>query len=100
VINLIYTRCTASCPLETAKLAQVQRLLAIGSGRTSSSTRSASIRRMTRRRRSRRTRSAFTSGRAGLFLTGKDEDVRLVSKKLGLSSAHRRGGLATGTSRP
>src|SRR5215470_2950597 len=26
-INLIYTRCTASCPLETAKLAQVQRLL-------------------------------------------------------------------------
>src|SRR5262245_27216940 len=27
VINLIYTRCTASCPLETAKLAQVQRLL-------------------------------------------------------------------------
>src|SRR6267143_1154396 len=27
VINLIYTRCSASCPLETAKLAQVQRLL-------------------------------------------------------------------------
>src|SRR5690242_10787973 len=27
VINLIYTHCSASCPLETAKLAQVQRLL-------------------------------------------------------------------------
>src|SRR5207244_12655421 len=26
-INLIYTHCSASCPLETAKLAQVQRLL-------------------------------------------------------------------------
>src|SRR5207248_10745848 len=26
-VNLVYTRCTASCPLETAKLAQVQRLL-------------------------------------------------------------------------
>src|SRR2546430_17339195 len=27
VINLVYTRCTASCPLETPKLAQGQRLL-------------------------------------------------------------------------
>jgi len=26
-VNLIYTHCTASCPLETAKMAQVQKLL-------------------------------------------------------------------------
>src|SRR5689334_15900932 len=28
VVNLIYTQCSSECPLETAKLAQVQRLLA------------------------------------------------------------------------
>src|SRR5712664_1293479 len=33
VINLIYTRCSASCPLETAKLVQVQRLLGDRVGR-------------------------------------------------------------------
>src|SRR3954447_17002045 len=26
-VNLIYTRCTASCPLKTAKLSQLQRLM-------------------------------------------------------------------------
>src|SRR5438105_15291565 len=26
-INLIYTRCSASCPLETAKLAQLQKIM-------------------------------------------------------------------------
>src|SRR5260370_36013993 len=33
VINFIYTKCSDSCPLETAKLAQVQRLLGERVGR-------------------------------------------------------------------
>ena len=48
-VNLVYTRCTASCPLETAKLAQVQRLLGDRSARTSISIPSASIRHTTPR---------------------------------------------------
>ena len=44
-INLIYTSCKDECPLETARLVQVQRLLGdrVGLVRTSFSTRSASI---------------------------------------------------------
>ena len=86
VINLIYTRCTASCPLETAKLAQVQRLLGDRVGKdvffysisidpthdTPEALKAYAER--------------FHVGPGWLFLTGKDEDVRLVSKKLGLSS--------------
>ena len=33
VINFIYTKCTDQCPMETAKLAQVQRLLGDRVGR-------------------------------------------------------------------
>ena len=86
VINLIYTRCTASCPLETAKLAQVQRLLgdrvgkdvffysiSIDPAHDTPDVLAAYARR-------------FHAGPGWLFLTGKEEDVRLVSKKLGLSS--------------
>ncbi len=54
-MNVIYTSCKDECPLETARLVQVQRLL---------------------------------GGRMGpgwLFLTGKEEDIKLATKKLGLS---------------
>src|SRR5690242_19467161 len=86
VINLIYTRCTASCPLETAKLAQVQRLLGDRVGKDvffysisidPTHDTPEALKAYARR---------FHVGPGWLFLTGKDEDVRLVSKKLGLSS--------------
>jgi protein SCO1 len=85
-VNLIYTRCTASCPLETAKLAQVQRLLggrpghdiffysiSIDPGHDSPQVLKAYA-------------EKFHAPPGWLFLTGKEEDIRLVSKKLGLSS--------------
>jgi len=86
VINLVYTRCTASCPLETAKLAQVQRLLGDRVGKDvffysisidpehdTPEVLEAYARR-------------FHVGPGWLFLTGKHEDIQLVSKKLGLAS--------------
>jgi protein SCO1/2 len=86
VINLIYTRCSASCPLETAKLAQVQRLLGDRVGKDvffySISIEPEHDTPEVLKAYAKR----FRAGPGWLFLTGKDEDIRLVSKKLGLSS--------------
>jgi len=86
VINLIYTRCTASCPLETAKLAQVQRLLG---GRVGKDVFFYSVS-IDPKHDTPEVLKAYTQrfhvGPGWLFLTGKDEDIQLVSKKLGLSS--------------
>lgn len=86
VVNLIYTHCTASCPLETAKLAQVQRLLGdrvgkdlffysitLDPARDTPEVLKAYA-------------SKFHTGPGWLFLTGKKEDIKLVSKQLGLTS--------------
>src|SRR2546421_1799303 len=85
-VNLVYTRCTASCPLETAKLAQVQRLLgdrvgkdiffysiSIDPGHDTPAVLKAYS-------------EKFHAGPGWLFLTGDEDDIKLVSKKLGLSS--------------
>ena len=85
-INLIYTRCSASCPLETAKMTQVQRILgdrvgkdvffysiSIDPGHDTPEALKAYMQK-------------FHVGPGWLFLTGKEEDIKLVAKKLGLSS--------------
>ena len=86
VINLVYTRCTASCPLETAKLAQVQRLLGHRVGKDvffysisiDPKHDTPEVLKAYARR--------FHVGPGWLFLTGKHEDIQLVNKKLGLAS--------------
>jgi protein SCO1 len=85
-VNLVYTRCTASCPLETAKLAQVQRLLGERVGKdvffySISIDPSHDTPRVLKAYAEK-----FHVGPGWLFLTGKEEDIRLVGKKLGLSS--------------
>jgi protein SCO1 len=83
VINFIYTQCGDSCPLETAKLAQVQRLLgdrvgkdiffysiSIDPKRDSPETLKAYAKK-------------FHAGPGWLFLTGKKEDIELIRRKLG-----------------
>ena len=86
VVNVIYTRCKDRCPLETAKLAQVQRLLADRVGRdiffysisidpqfdTPSVLSEYAAR--------------FHAGPGWLFLTGNRQDIALLQKKLGLYS--------------
>src|SRR6266446_10923722 len=86
LINLIYTHCSASCPLETAKLSQVQRLLGDRVGKDIFFY-SISIDPMHDTPEVLKAYAQrFHVGPGWLFLTGKDEDIQLVSKKLGLTS--------------
>jgi len=85
-INLIFTHCEDACPLETARLAQVQRLLgervgkdihfysiSIDPQRDTPPVLKAYAER-------------FQVGPGWLFLTGRAEDIRLIARKLGLAS--------------
>ena len=91
-INLIYTSCKDECPLETARLVQVQQLLgdrvgkdlffysiSIDPQRDTPAVLKAYA-------------EKFHVGPGWLFLTGKEDDIKLVAKKLGLS---RRGDALT-----
>jgi protein SCO1 len=85
-VYLMYTTCKYSCPLETARLAQAQRLLGDRVGRdiffysitidpkhdTPEVLKSYAER--------------YHAGPGWQFLTGKQEDIELISKKLGLYS--------------
>jgi len=85
-INLIYTRCSASCPLETAKLAQLQKIMGDRVGKDiffysisidpKNDTPAALKAYMAK----------YHVGPGWLFLTGKAEDIKLISNKLGLAS--------------
>ena len=97
-INLMYTSCTDECPLETARLVQVQRLLGERVGRdiffysiSIDPKRDTPI-------VLKAYAEKFGVGPGWLFLTGKAEDVKLIGKKLGLTrradAANRDGHLA------
>ncbi|AYC32053.1 electron transporter SenC [Pseudomonas cavernae] len=86
VVNMIYTHCQDTCPLSTANLARVQRLLgeqmgkdiffysiSIDPERDTPAVLKAYA-------------AKFHVGPGWLFLTGKREDIALVQKKLGLWS--------------
>jgi protein SCO1/2 len=83
VINFIYTRCGDSCPLETARLAQVQRILGDRVGRDIFFY-SVSVDPV---RDSPEELKAYAdlyhAGPGWLFLTGKKEDIQTIRKKLG-----------------
>jgi len=85
LINFIYTSCTDSCPLETARLAQVQKLLGDRMGReiffysvTVDPQRDtpAALKRYAQK---------FDVGPGWLFLTGKAEDLARVRKRVGMA---------------
>jgi protein SCO1 len=85
-IDLIYTHCQYSCPLETARLAQVQRILGDRVGKDIffySIT-------LDPARDTPEVLEAYAEkyhvGPGWLFLTGKQEDIKVISKKLGLAS--------------
>jgi protein SCO1/2 len=83
-IELIYTNCSYNCPLETARLAQLQKVLADQMGK-SIFFYSISI---DPKRDTPQVLKAyaerFHAGPGWFFLTGKEEDIELISKKLGL----------------
>src|SRR5947207_10987521 len=84
-INVMYTSCKDECPLETARLAQLQRLLGERMGKDIffySIT-------IDPKRDTPKVLKAYAEkygvGPGWLFLSGKDEGIRLATKKLGLS---------------
>jgi protein SCO1 len=85
-IDLIYTHCQYSCPLETARLAQVQRMLG---DRVGKDVFFYSITLDPRRDTPEVLKAyaqKFGAGPGWLFLTGNADDIKLISKKLGLAS--------------
>ncbi len=85
VLNLIYTQCTDVCPLETANLVQVQRLLGSRVGKEIFFY-SISIDPFDTPKLLKAYAGKFGVGPGWLFLTGKKADIALIGKKLGLSS--------------
>ena len=87
-INAIYTSCKDECPLETARLVQVQRLLGDRVGKEIFFY-SISI---DPKRDTPEVLKAYAQkfgvGPGWLFLTGKEDDIKLVAKKLGLSRSN------------
>ena len=86
VINFIFTRCGNVCPLETAKMVQVYKLLGDRMGKDIffySIT-------LDPKRDTPEVLKAYSEkyhvGPGWLFLTGKPDDIDLISKKLGLYS--------------
>jgi protein SCO1 len=87
-INLIYTTCQDECPLETARLVQVQRLLGPRMGNDIffySIT-------IDPKRDTPEVLKAYATkfgvGPGWLFLSGDENDIKLVTKKLGLSRSN------------
>lgn len=85
-VNLIYTQCSASCPLETARMRQVQRILGDRVGKDIFFY-SISIDPVHDTPEALKAYAQkYHVGPGWLFLTGKEEDIKLIAKKLGLSS--------------
>ena len=84
-INVIYTSCQDECPLETARLVQVQRLLGERMGKDIFFYSISIDPRRDTPEVLKKYAEKFGVGPGWLFLTGKPEDIKLVTKKLGLS---------------
>ena len=84
VIDLIYTNCQYACPLETARLAQVQRMLGDRVGKEIFFYSISIDPERDTPAQLKAYAEKFHAGPGWLFLTGKKEDIELISKKLGL----------------
>jgi protein SCO1/2 len=85
-VNVIYTRCKDRCPLETAKLAQVQRLLGDRMGRDIFFYSISIDPEWDTPAVLREYAEKFHAGPGWLFLTGKRDDIAAIQKKIGLYS--------------
>jgi protein SCO1/2 len=84
VIDLIYTECQDSCPLETARLVQVQKILGDRVGKDIFFYSISIDPRHDTPKVLKEYAAKYHVGPGWTFLTGKKEDIDLVSKKLGL----------------
>lgn len=85
-INLIYTHCEYSCPLETARLAQVQKLLGDRMGKDIFFYSITIDPKRDTPEVLKGYAEKFHAGSGWTFLTGKKEDIDLISRRLGLWS--------------
>jgi protein SCO1 len=85
-IDLIYTHCKDMCPLETARLAQVQHMLGDRVGKDIFFYSISIDPKQDTPEVMKAYAEKFHAGPGWLFLTGKQEDIDLISKKLGLYS--------------
>src|SRR5436305_14141356 len=83
-IDLIYTHCEYSCPLETARMAQVQRILGDRVGKDIFFYSISIDPRRDTPAELKAYAKKYHAGPGWLFLTGKKSDIDLVAKKLGL----------------
>jgi protein SCO1 len=86
VLDLIYTNCQFACPLETARLAQVQRILGDRVGKDVFFYSISIDPQRDTPQQLKEYAEKFHAGPSWQFLTGKKEDIDLISKKLGLYS--------------
>ena len=85
-VNLIYTTCKYACPLETARLAQVARVLGPRMGRDIFFYSISIDPEVDTPAVLKAYAGKYGAGPGWTFLTGKKEDIDLISKKLGLYS--------------
>ena len=86
-VNLIYTTCKYACPLETARLAQVARLLGPRMGRDIFFYSISIDPEVDTPAVLKAYAEKYGAGPGWTFLTGKKEDIEQISRKLGLYSA-------------
>lgn len=84
-INIIYTSCTDECPLETARMAEVQRLLGDKVGKDIFFYSISIDPEHDTPQVLKAYAKKFGVGPGWLFLTGNKEDIKVLNKKLGLS---------------
>jgi protein SCO1/2 len=85
-VNLIYTTCKYACPLETARLAQVARVLGARMGRDIFFYSISIDPDVDTPAVLKAYKEKYQIGPGWTFLTGKKDDIELISKKLGLYS--------------
>jgi protein SCO1 len=86
-IDLIYTHCVDACPLETARLAQVQQILGERVGKDIFFYSITIDPKRDTPEILKEYAERYHAGPGWLFLTGKKDDIDLISRKLGLYSA-------------
>jgi protein SCO1/2 len=87
LVNFIYTECGASCPLETAKLVEVQKILGDRMGKDIFFYSLSLDPKHDTPAVLKAYAEKFHAGPGWLFLTGRKEDIELVRKKLGQAAA-------------
>ena len=86
-VNVIYTSCKDECPLETARMAEVQRLLGERMGKDIFFLSISIDPDKDTPKVLKAYADKFGVGPGWLFLTGKNEDIKVLTRKLGLSRA-------------